>query len=70
MFRDLRGFIIIWGGQVFSMIGSQMTQFAMGIWAWEKTGQATPLALVGFLFFCAVNHLYAYCWRLSGSMEP
>jgi MFS family permease len=33
------------------MIGSQMTHFAMGIWAWEKTGQATPLALVGFFSF-------------------
>lgn len=51
MLRDLRGFLIIWVGQVFSMIGSQMTHFAMGIWAWEKTGQATPLALVGFFSF-------------------
>ena len=47
----LRGFIFIWVGQVFSMIGSQMTFFALGIWAWEKTGQATPLALVGFFSF-------------------
>jgi len=47
----LRGFIFIWVGQVFSMIGSQMTHFAMGIWAWEKTGQATSLALVGFFSF-------------------
>lgn len=28
-----------------------MTHFAMGIWAWERTGQATPLALVGFFSF-------------------
>jgi MFS family permease len=47
----LRGFILIWVGQVFSMIGSQMTHFALGIWAWEKTGQATPLAMVGFFAF-------------------
>lgn len=47
----LKGFIFIWIGQVFSMIGSQMTHFAMGIWAWEKTGQATPLAMVGFFAF-------------------
>jgi len=51
LLKELRGFIIIWAGQVFSMIGSQMTHFAMGIWAWEKTGQATPLALVGFFSF-------------------
>lgn len=49
--KGMRGFILIWAGQVFSMIGSQMTHFAMGIWAWEKTGQATPLALVGFFSF-------------------
>ena len=49
--KGLRGFFLIWAGQVFSMIGSQMTHFAMGIWAWEKTGQATPLALVGFFSF-------------------
>src|SRR6056297_519655 len=47
----LRGFILIWVGQVFSMIGSQMTNFAMGIWAWELSGRATPLALVGFFSF-------------------
>ncbi len=47
----LRGFIFIWVGQVFSMIGSQMTHFAMSIWAWEKTNQATPLALVGLFSF-------------------
>ncbi|MDY6845561.1 MAG: MFS transporter [Chloroflexota bacterium] len=49
--KGMHGFILIWAGQVFSMIGSQMTHFAMGIWAWEKTGQATPLALVGFFSF-------------------
>jgi MFS family permease len=46
--KGLRGFILVWIGQMFSMIGSQMTHFAMGIWAWEQTGQATPLAMVAF----------------------
>jgi MFS transporter, DHA3 family, macrolide efflux protein len=47
----MRAFILVWIGQVFSMIGSQMTHFAIGIWAWEKTGQATPLAMVAFFSF-------------------
>ena len=47
----LRGFVLVWIGQVFSMVGSQMTHFAMGIWAWEATGQATPLAMIGFFSF-------------------
>jgi len=50
----LRGFVLIWVGQVFSMIGSQMTHFAMGIWAWEQTKQATPLALVGLFSFAPI----------------
>jgi len=42
-------FFIIWGGQLVSILGSEMTSFAVTIWAWEATGQATPLALI--LFF-------------------
>jgi MFS transporter, DHA3 family, macrolide efflux protein len=49
--QGLHGFVLVWVGQVFSMIGSQMTHFAMGIWAWERTGQATPLAMVAFFSF-------------------
>ncbi len=49
--KGLRGFVLVWIGQLFSMVGSQMTHFAMGIWAWEKTGQATPLAMVAFFSF-------------------
>ncbi len=48
---SLRGFILVWVGQLFSMVGSQMTHFAMGLWAWDKTGQATPLAMIGFFSF-------------------
>lgn len=47
----LRGFVLVWIGQLFSMVGSQMTHFSMGVWAWEKTGQATPLAMVAFFSF-------------------
>jgi len=49
--KGMRAFLLVWIGQVFSMIGSQMTNFAMGIWAWEKTGQATSLAMVAFFSF-------------------
>jgi len=46
---SLRKFFIIWAGQLASILGSEMTSFAVTIWAWEATGQATPLALI--LFF-------------------
>jgi MFS family permease len=45
------GFTIVWAGQVVSLLGSGMTWFALTIWAWEMTGQATALALVGFFSF-------------------
>lgn len=45
------GFSIVWLGQFVSMIGSGMTRFALTIWAWQVTGEATALALVGFFSF-------------------
>ncbi|YAF95031.1 MAG: MFS transporter [Nodularia sp. CChRGM 3473] len=44
----MRTFIIVWLGQLVSAMGSQMTGFAIEIWAWEITGKATTLTLVGF----------------------
>ncbi|WP_414620441.1 MFS transporter [Calothrix sp. CCY 0018] len=44
----LRKFFIVWLGQFVSTIGSSMTSFAIEIWAWEITGKATTLTLVGF----------------------
>jgi MFS transporter, DHA3 family, macrolide efflux protein len=44
----LRTFIVVWLGQFVSTIGSNMTGFAIEIWAWEITGKATSLTLVGF----------------------
>lgn len=37
--------------QTLSLIGSQMTSLALGIWIYETTGDASPLALVAFFAF-------------------
>jgi MFS family permease len=47
----MRAFLIVWAGQVASLLGSAMTQFALTIWAYELTGSATALALVAFFSF-------------------
>src|SRR6266498_779630 len=47
----MRGFTIIWFGQVVSLLGSAMTWFAFTIWAWEKTGKASALATISFFAF-------------------
>jgi MFS family permease len=44
------GFTVVWIGQVVSLLGTSMSQFALTIWAYEVTGKATTLALVGFFF--------------------
>lgn len=46
----MRGFIIVWIGQMISLFGSLMTSFALTIWAWKTTGQATSLALMTFAY--------------------
>ncbi len=43
-----RTFLIIWLGQFVSMLGTGMTRFALLIWAYQQTGSATTLALLGF----------------------
>ena len=46
----MKAFYVVWAGQLLSMLGTAMTQFALTIWAYEKTGQATALALVAFFY--------------------
>ena len=57
----MQKFILIWFGQLVSTIGSYMTRFALSLWAWELTGSATALALIGFfsLLPCIPISLFA-----------
>jgi MFS transporter, DHA3 family, macrolide efflux protein len=43
--KGLRTFLIIWLGQLSSMIGSGLIGFALSVWIYDQTGQATPFAL-------------------------
>ncbi|MCE5222574.1 hypothetical protein LLG10_00070 [bacterium] len=45
-----KGFAILTVGQLTSMIGSSMTQFGLGIWIWNKTGNATPFSIIAVCF--------------------
>lgn len=49
--KGLRGFTIIWVGQIISQLGSAMSWFAFSIWAWKSTGQAATLAMVQFFAY-------------------
>ena len=39
-------FILIWFGQVVSLIGSGLTGFALGIWVYQTTGSVTQFSLI------------------------
>jgi len=51
LLSGMRGFSLIWFGQLVSLLGTGMTRFALTIWAYQETGSATALALVAFFSF-------------------
>jgi DHA3 family macrolide efflux protein-like MFS transporter len=51
------GFTIVWIGQIVSLLGTAMSNFALTLWAYEVTGKATPLAMVGFFFVTPIVFL-------------
>lgn len=53
----MQTFLAIWTGQMVSLFGTAMTRFALLIWAYQQTGQATTLALLGF--FGYITYLIA-----------
>ena len=42
----MKTFILIWFGQLISLTGSGITNFALGIWVYQHTGSATQFALI------------------------
>ena len=45
----MRTFLVVWSGQLISLIGSSITGFAMSVWAYQATGSVTRFA---FILFC------------------
>lgn len=41
---DMRAFFVVWFGQFVSMVGSNMTMFALAIWVYQQTGSVTQYA--------------------------
>jgi MFS family permease len=44
--KGMRTFFTIWSGQLVSLIGSQLTGFALGVWVYDQTKSVSLLALV------------------------
>lgn len=44
-----QAFLVMWSGQLVSLVGSGLTRFALGVWVYEVTGSVTLFTLI-FLF--------------------
>jgi len=45
-FSGLRDFLLVWTGQMISLVGSRLSTFALGIWVLRSTGSTTRFALI------------------------
>ncbi len=43
--KNMKTFLVIWIGQLISIIGSGLTGFGLSVWIFTQTGDATPFAL-------------------------
>lgn len=48
--KSMKTFLIIWVGQLISVIGSGLTGFGMSVYIFNQTGEATPFALSALFF--------------------
>ncbi len=53
--RGIRVFILVWLGQLVSLTGSGLTEFALGVWVYQRTGSTTQFALT--VFFLALPRI-------------
>jgi MFS family permease len=45
----MKAFLVLWGGQFISAIGTALGGFSLGVWIYERTHSATSFALVAFV---------------------
>ncbi len=66
---ELRSFLILWGSQAISSLGTAMTNFALIIWAYNQQGTASSIALLSVcsylpsILFCFVAGTLADRWN-------
>lgn len=65
MIHDLRTFLLLWSTQSLSQLGSSMTNFALVIWLYQKTGSALSTALLTVCSYAP----YVLCSIFAGAMS-
>ena len=49
--KELRRYLLLWGSQTVSALGTAMTEYALVIWVYEKEGTASSVALLTICIF-------------------
>jgi DHA3 family macrolide efflux protein-like MFS transporter len=63
-------FTIIWIGQMFSLLGTAMTQFALTIWAWGADWASYSSCFGGLLWFGTARSCQSISRRNCGPLRP
>ena len=50
-FKELKSFLLLWSSQTVSELGTAMTDYALVIWAYQKTGLASSVTMLTFFMF-------------------
>ena len=63
--RELKTFLLLWGTQSFSQLGSAVTNFALVIYLYEKTGSALQTALLSICSYAPYVLMSIFAGALS-----
>lgn len=63
--KELKTFIILWSTQSLSQLGSAMTNFALTLWLYQKTGSALQTALLSVCSYAPYVMLSIFAGALS-----
>lgn len=65
LIKELKTFIILWGTQSLSQLGSAMTNFALTLWLYEQTGSALKTALLSICSYAPYVCMSIFAGALS-----
>lgn len=65
----LAKFSTIWVGQAASILGSNMSGFAMTIWLWDTTGKASPMVIMSLIRLLAMILLVPFAGSIADRLN-
>ena len=63
--KELKTFLVLWSTQSLSSLGSSMTNFALTLWLYEKTGSALQTALLSICTYAPYVAMSIFAGALS-----